>query len=170
MMVYGSIMIDHAPADPEDYYSSLPPPKADRRVRELYGYWRAIHPPGGGLPGRQHLDPVDIPSLLTWIWLIDVVRAPLRFRHRLIGTEHVRVMERDVTGQWLDVVYPRFQTSPAYQQFIACAERGETQYRSGLPLFHQPRELLSMERLLLPLARDGSEVNMILAITVYHSR
>ena len=34
------------------------------RVARLYRYWLSIHPPGGGLPGRQHFDPVDVPELL----------------------------------------------------------------------------------------------------------
>lgn len=35
---------------------------------------------------------------------------------------------------------------------------------------HLPKEFLSMERLLLPLAQDGATVDMILAITIYHPR
>src|SRR5277367_4446374 len=63
------------------------PADADPRLRRLHDYWRSAHPTGGGLPGRQHLDPCDIAPLLRWIWMMDVHRDPLRFRYRLLGTE-----------------------------------------------------------------------------------
>lgn len=156
--------------DQADFCSSVIPSSCDSRVRRLYDYWLSIHPSEGGLPGRQHFDPTHIPALLPWVWLVDVHRSPLRFKHRLLGTEHVHVMKRDVTGLWVDEVHPLFVTSPAYPQFVATAERGEVWYRRGNPLFHLPKEYLSMERLLLPLAQDGKDVDMILAITVYHPR
>ncbi len=156
-------------SEPEVYASALPD-GADERVSRLHRYWLSIHPQGGGLPGRQHFDPIDVPLLLPWIWLVDIQRSPLRFRQRLTGTEQVRVMERDVTGMWLDEAHPKFLSSPAYPQFVRCAQDGALQYRRGPPLFHLSKEYLSVERLLLPLAHDGSSVDMMLAITVYHRR
>jgi PAS domain len=152
-----------------EVYAAAPPPSSAPKIRALHAYWRSIHPPAGGLPGRQHFDPIDIPALLPWLWLIDVQREPLRFKHRLVGTEHVRVMKRDPTGQWLDQAYPLFVESETYPQFVAASD-GQSGYRRGQPLFHLPREFLSMEHLLLPLAQDGVTVGMILAITIYHPR
>jgi PAS domain-containing protein len=150
-------------------FHDLPPPTADGRVRQLYEYWRKIHPPGGGLPGRQHIDPTAMPTaLLPFVWLADVQRAPLRFRYRLLGTEQVRVLGRDFTGCWIDEAHPDFPGSAAYAQFAAAAERGQAGYRSGHTLIILPKDYRSMERLILPLARDGNEVDMLLAISVYH--
>jgi hypothetical protein len=153
--------------DPE-YFSSLPPPDADARVRQLCAYWRRIHTQDGGLPGRQHLDPTDIPRLLPFIWLADVQRTPLRFRYRLFGTEHVRVLGRDFTGFWIDEAHPNFLGAAAYGQFAAAAEQATPGYRRGHTLIILPKDYLSMERLILPLARDGKQVDMLLAISVYH--
>ena len=154
--------------DASDEYAAAVPPTGHPKVRALYDYWRAIRPPEGNLPGRQHFDPADIPFLPPLVWLVDVHRSPLRFKHRLVGSEQVRVMERDVTGMWLDEAHPLFLGSRGYPQFVAVAERGEIGYRRGKPLFHLRKEYLSMERLLLPLAHDGKLVDMLLAITVYH--
>src|SRR3546814_18827524 len=71
------------------------PEDAAPKIKALLAYWQSIHPAGGGLPGRRHLDPVDIPELLPNIWMIDVKRGPLRFRFRLVGTE-IRSEERRV--------------------------------------------------------------------------
>lgn len=150
-------------------FHDVPPSSADVRVRQLYEYWRGLHPPGGGLPGRQHVDPVAIPAhLLPFVWLVDIQRQPLRFRYRLLGTEHVRVLGRDYTGQWIDEAHPDFAGSAAYTQFAAAAERAVGGYRRGNTLIILPKDYRSMERLLLPLARDGKTVDMLLAISVYH--
>ncbi|MGD1876654.1 MAG: hypothetical protein ACFB13_04040 [Kiloniellaceae bacterium] len=62
------------------------PKGAAPKIKALFDYWQSIHPaarPGGSgdeasLPGRQHLDPIDIPELLPNIWMIDVTHeAPV---------------------------------------------------------------------------------------------
>src|SRR3546814_10213652 len=57
------------------------------RVRRIVEHWASMGPPGR-LPGRPHLDPLHIPSLLSNMWLLDVEREPrLRLRYRLIRSE-----------------------------------------------------------------------------------
>lgn len=145
------------------------PADCDRRIRRLYEYWLAVHPPSGGLPGRQHIDPTAVPDLLAWLWILDVERRPLRFRYRLVGTEQVAAMDGDPTGRFLDEVHPAFTGSASYPQYVAAAERAEIGYRRGAPSFHMSKDYVAIERLLLPLARDGRTVDMLLAITVYFS-
>jgi hypothetical protein len=151
-------------------YASEVPPSCSPKIRAIHEYWLSIHPAPEVLPGRQHVDPLAIPALLPWVWLVDVQRSPLRFRQRLTGTEQVRAMERDVTGMWIDEAFPKFLSSPAYPQFVACVEQAQVQYRRGPGLFHLAKEFLSVERVLLPLARDGRTVDMLLALTDYHRR
>jgi len=149
--------------------SSLPP-SCDRRLLQLYEYWRSLGPGDGMLPGRQHFDPLHIPALLPWVWMLDVHRAPLRFKFRLVGTEHARVSGRDVTGRWMDEVHQDATQLETYPQLVAVAERAEIGYRCGPPLFREQGEFAEMERLLLPMARGGREVDMLLAITIYRLR
>lgn len=150
-------------------FANSPPATADARVRLLYDHWQSLRPAPDILPGRQHFDPTALPvSVLPFLWLADVQRNPIRFRYRLLGTEHVRVLGHDYTGQWIDAIYPAFLGSGAYRQYVAAAERAEVGYRKGDTLIILPKDYRSMERLLLPLARDGREVDMLLAISVYH--
>ncbi|MBV8492052.1 MAG: PAS domain-containing protein, partial [Alphaproteobacteria bacterium] len=69
-------------------------------VRALYDYWRSVSPPDR-LPGRQHIAPEAVPALWSRLWMLDVYRDPLRYRYRLCGTEVVRSLGREMTGQWL---------------------------------------------------------------------
>ena len=140
-------------------------------VRQLYEYWRAIHPADGKLPGRQHFDPLDVPLLMPMVWMVDVVRnaGTIRFRYRLLGTRHVRAMTRDYTGWWMDEAHANFTNHPYAAHYLQVSE-GQASWRRGRPGFHVHSDYFEMERVMLPLARDGSTVDMILAITAYFDR
>ncbi len=150
------------PMPPE---AALPP--CDERIVELYRYWLSIHPARGVLPGRQHFDPVMVPKLLPWLWLAEFDRQPLRVRYRLVGTEQVVAMGRDATGKWLDEAHPGFVASSAYPQFVAAVERGEIGFHKGGAINQRNRSWMSAERLVLPLARNGQDVDMLLGMTVF---
>ena len=153
-----------------DELTEAPPANADGRMLQLFGYWKSIHRPGGGQPGRPQLDPSAISPLLPFVWLADIQREPLRFRYRLLGTEHARVFGRDYTGHWLDETHVIFYASPGYPQFGAAVEQGRVGYRRGHTLAMLPMDYRSIERLLLPLAQDGKAVDMLLAISLYERR
>lgn len=156
------------PADPEASLAATLPDDADPRVRALGELWLAIRPAPTLLPARRHFDPLRIaPSVLPYLWLLDVLREPrLRFRYRLIGTAHVTPMGADFTGNYLDAVHPTFLESASYADYLSVAA-GLPSYRRGKPTFHVDKSYLAMERLALPLAEDGVRVNMLLAITLY---
>ncbi len=141
-------------------------PECDAKLVALERYWRKIHPPTG-LPGRQHFDPLEVASLLPWLILIDVTRAPLRLRYRLLGTAHVDSLGFDPTGRWLDEAHANFADTTAGREFTAVAERGIRTYYRGPLTFVSTREFLEIERLTLPLARDGSTIDMLLCIAVH---
>jgi hypothetical protein len=149
--------------------SATLPSDCHPRLLEGFTYWRARHTPDGRLPGRQSIDPIDLKAVLPAICLYEVHRdAPhdvLRFRYRVIGTQVAARMERDYTGCWLEEVHPKFVGSAAYGEFVEVA-RGVLPfaYYHGLPLFHTNKDYAAIERVLLPLARDGVNVDMMLAI------
>jgi hypothetical protein len=149
---------------PED-----PLPPCDARLVELHRLWQDIRPGQGVLPGRQHFDPLSVPKLLRWIYLVEIERERPRFRYRLLGTEHVFALGRDVTGEWLDEAHPAFASSPAYPQFLATAD-GQIAYYRGPPTYYFERDHLAIERMLMPLARDGKTVDMVLGVTVFSGR
>ena len=142
----------------------------DARVRALYDYWLE-RCRNGRPPRRSDIDPVDLPHLLRWVWLVDVAHDapgwPQRFRCRLMGTEHVRAMGHDPTGKWMDEAFPTFRTNPSYRDYVQVAREGIPSYRSGAPLYHLDKNHVRMERIMLPLSGDGIGIDMILAITVY---
>jgi hypothetical protein len=145
--------------------SAALPDDCDARIRSLYDYWRSIHP-AAGLPGRQHVEPLDLTRLWRWLWLVDVQPAPLRFRYRLVGTSHRTVLGVDSTGRWIDDVLPGFVEMCAHADMVAVAG-GAIRYCRRAPEFPTARKLSRIERLLLPLARDGRTVDMLLCLSLF---
>jgi hypothetical protein len=133
---------------------------------ELYRHWLSLCPSEQELPGRQHLDPAHFPHLLPHIWLLDVARDPMRFRYRLVGTRLDQVMGINITGRWMDEVHSQVEA--------ACFERYHRMVESGLPSWRRGRPLIwygkvaEIENVLLPLARDGRRVDMVLAQTRFY--
>src|SRR3546814_11920885 len=74
------------------------PEDAAPKIKALLAYWQSIHPAGGGLPGRRHLDPLDIPELLPHTRMLAVKPAPRRFPLRPVGTDIVHSPGRAPPG------------------------------------------------------------------------
>jgi len=147
-------------------FSDCVPQDCHDYIRRAVEYWLSIHPETG-LPGRQHFDPVDIPSLLPYLRLLDVTREPPRFRIRLMGTRVVHFYEKDFTGWWYDEAFPNFAGSDAEKSMIAAVRTGRPEYRNGPPSFFFPRDYKIVERVALPLARDRQNVDMLFIVHSY---
>ena len=137
-------------------------------VVRFYDHCMSIAPPGG-LPGRQHIEPEALAPLWSRLWILDVCRAPLRYRYRLCGTEMVRSLGREVTGAWLDEAHPELIANPeSRERFRFMAETGQPTWRRGPPLWTRDPEHRTIETCIVPLAADGVVVDMMLAISVLY--
>ncbi|MBU0725030.1 MAG: PAS domain-containing protein [Alphaproteobacteria bacterium] len=135
------------------------------RLRNLYDYWERCR--GDRLlPARSDLDPVDIPALLSNLILIDVERgtAPdggMRFRFRLYGTEVCKIRGADLTGRYIDepgITYLREVAIRSYEKIVT--DRAPVYEAHAFPL--SVNFVGTYHRLVLPLAADGANVDMLL--------
>lgn len=136
------------------------------KIAAAVAYWLSIKP-NDGLPGRQHFDPTDIPNLLRGVWLIDVRRDPLSFVFRLVGTGVVEFFGADPTGADLDDVFQNFRETVPYKDFRQVVETGAPSWRRGTPQLRHESKFASLERVYLPLARNGTDVDMIFCLSVF---
>jgi hypothetical protein len=136
-------------------------------LRDLHDYWRRIHPPGGGLPGRQHFDPVEIPALLPNLWLLDVHRDPYRFRFRLVGGEVEAADESVRAGAWLHEISPPGTRDAITQTLAGVVEDKRPLWYRGKPYLGYGERTHTIERLSLPMAGNGRDVDMLLCMTLF---
>lgn len=57
----------------------------DQRLHQLHAYWKS-RCRDRQMPSRSDIDPIDVPTLLPCIFLVDVLNDPRDFRFRLAGT------------------------------------------------------------------------------------
>jgi hypothetical protein len=133
--------------------------------RHLYGYWLKKRPRDAALPGRQHIDPLEIPDLLPHLFLIDVEREPLRFQYRVVGTALESGLGGKLTGMMLTEAFADFAGSVLEQQLTAVVKTAKPIYHKGPLLPSIDQGFLWIERLILPLARDGSTVDMLMGVS-----
>jgi hypothetical protein len=132
------------------------------RLREAYAYWDAKRK-NKLMPSRADIDPVEMPRLLPYIILIDVVREPLDFRYRLIGTQACSIMRRDFTGQFFSKIPGNEKESALWRGCDAVVGSKAPMYWQ-LPYVGPDRFLRDYENVLLPLSNDGVNVTMIFKV------
>ena len=143
----------------------LPAEAMEPEFIQLFDYW-CRQAPEGALPGRQHIDPADLPPrLLPHLLLLDVERSSgrLRFRFRVASTAFTQVLGREVTGLCFDELGPAERVEPVCSAFTTIVERGRPVFLAGR-LTLPSRDYARVKRLGLPLARDGHRVDMIIAV------
>jgi hypothetical protein len=135
----------------------------DPDICELFDYWRS-RAPERKLPGRQHIDPIELGRLLSGMVLYDVERrgAAPRFRVRIWGTAVTKLMGRDCSAGYVDEAGPAAINEGAVAALRDVAETGRPHYwKRTVP--DAEGKKLTYSRLALPLASDGECVDMILA-------
>jgi hypothetical protein len=130
----------------------------------LYRYWDGKRG-GRTMPARRDLDPSEIPRLLPHIYMVDVLRDPLRFRYRLIGTAICNFLGRDYTRRAVDAAtYGEGESlNRLLELFTAVVEtRGPVAYKGNI-WYVSGRDWRQVEALLMPLSQDGTNVDIVFA-------
>jgi hypothetical protein len=102
-----------------------------------------------------------------------VVRGPvgLRYRYRLAGTLEVETLEREVTGQWFDEAHAGAPgVDFACRRFAHMVEHRVATWRKGPVRLLHHKDHKTVENCMVPLARDGTTVDMIMACSVVSGR
>jgi len=138
---------------------------SDDRHDQLYQYW-LLKKGENRAPARSDIDPLDFQNLLPNIFLFDVIKDPLDYRMRLVGTRIVQVMERDCTGMLFDEIYKGERALKVREDYDWVAKKMEPVY-SEITAGWMNRDFLTYYRLMLPLSSDNSDVDMMLGLTTF---
>jgi|SRR5882672_2012100 len=128
-------------------------------IRRLATYWLSKCR-RERLPSRADILPEEIGRDLPFVYLVDVLEAPLAFRFRLVGTQVSIWSERDYTGVAVNAAEygPNWQPIyNVYRDLVAAPAPTASE-------LHAPwlkREFHYYERFLAPLSDDDRRINMI---------
>lgn len=126
----------------------------------LHSYWVGKIQ-GEEIPAKSDIDPIDVPKLLPYIFLVEVSRNPYDFRYRLSGTAVDHLHNQVLTGKTVDEIESKEVAELVKQQYLSVVE-------SRQPVCHinkimaEDGKYWSYERLILPLSPDGKIVDMLL--------
>lgn len=155
-----SAVKEHAPDNGKHLFQ-------DERLLTLLQYWNDRRE-GNTFPSRKSIDPLDLTSMLSGIWLSDFEPDQGTFRYRLAGEEVSNALGMPVRGRLLseivdETAFPKVNTllrrvieEPAVLYVSGTVHRNIVQYSKG-------------ERLALPIQTDSESPNGILGITLIRS-
>lgn len=137
------------------------------KQRDLYAYWVKIK--GDMLiPCRKDMDPVDIPHLLSAMWMADVVGAgqdEFTFKVRLFGTDLVRAFQLEGTNLKLENL--------SFTRDII--KRLSNLVRTKQPYYHECKHPVESDdfkfysTLTLPMSHDSGNVDIIVSVLHFYS-
>ena len=113
------------------------------------------------MPSRADIDPFELRDHLGYLFLLDVVGQPARFRYRLIGTHITATVGRDSTGRFVDEAYPN-RDGLDLTEFYRYLTDAKCPARNHGTVRWVDKEHKRYEAVTLPLSEDGERVNMFL--------
>jgi hypothetical protein len=128
-------------------------------LRHLVAHWERMRG-DRRMPARADFDPLQVRYAIGYISLIDVHRDPLRFYFRLDGTKQVDLFGIDCTRRYLHEAMPADHAAMAAASYREVVENGAPRYHRRKIKFHE--RLIDYEIVILPLARDGERVDMLM--------
>ncbi|WP_162200120.1 PAS domain-containing protein [Kiloniella spongiae] len=118
---------------------------------------------GEAIPSREDISPAEMVAFLPNILLLDVQDEPLDFRFRLVGTRIVPLLSRDYTGEWMSAIDILKAPGTVWENCSRAVESAEPVY-AFTPYVGPKKDVLDVEDLILPLASDGKNVDMLMVI------
>jgi hypothetical protein len=147
--------------------SAAPLPISDARLEEGLLYWRRKSG-SRPMPSRADLDPIDIPKLLPYVALLDVL-APGRYRFRLIGTALAQEQGLNATGREVAEILKDEQFRAHVVGLLdECVRERRAVYSECV--FLSPdngRVERHTKRVFMPLSQDGKIVNMVFKLQIF---
>ena len=137
----------------------------------LYTYWQSKRGTRA-MPSRADIDPGEFRALLPHVMLVDVVDGGADFRYRLVGTELERHFGRSVTGHLLNELGNGTYLDYIRSLYLSVMIEGvpvysANSYDDGRAGFALIASFKRAYRLMLPLSRDDSSVDMVLCGQVF---
>ena len=136
--------------------------------RQFLAYWQEQS--GNQIaPRRQGFDVLHVPTLMSRVVIFDVLRNPLDFRYRLVGTVVREMSAREYTGMKLSEIEGRGPGSTIWSVLDEVRSSREPAFRS-IPYIGPKKDFLKLNNLFLPWVDDNMETDMIVLVCDFVSK
>ena len=126
-----------------------------RVVRQAVAHWQALRG-DRPMPRRSALDPLDVPALLPYSELIEVLDGGADFRYRVVGSEIDRISSGFYTGKRVSEIPQQSPPSQIFTLYGETVRRGQP-VCARLPYVGPLDFILDVEVVTMPLtAADGA--------------
>jgi hypothetical protein len=131
-------------------------------------YWRKQ---AGDLiaPRRQDFDVLDVPTLMPHVIIFDILRDPLDFRYRLVGTVQRQMSAGEYTGMKMSEIDGRGPGSGIWSILDTVRVSQEPAYHS-IPYVGPKKDFMKLNDLFLPWVDDDMQTSMIIVVSCYLPR
>lgn len=139
------------------------------QVRDLLFHWLRLCSAEGHLPSADAFDTALLGELQPYCWMLEVRRAPWRFRYRYAGVAFIDSVGVDVDGQWYDEARPIAWAANRLRLITTVRDGVPTWRRGRAPqedMKTQPGGWAEIENLMLPLAGDNPAGDIVLGISM----
>ena len=119
------------------------------------------------MPSRRDLDLAHMVAFLPNVVLVDVLRDPLDFRYRVIGTAIENHSAGRHTGKRVSEIPERAPPSAVWDNMAAVAESGQPSDRS-VPYVGPLKDFTNTRQITLPLSDNAKEVDKLLLVIEYY--
>lgn len=145
-----------------------PPEHFDPGILQLYEYWCSKRVKDD-IPFRSDMDPVvEIPRLLSAVWLMDIEKPDLRFRYRLLGNDMVSAGAIPKVGDYLDERPKVGRIDETIRAFKDVCRTRRPFWRIGAPHLHHDHLVAGLQLISLPLSvGQPNDVGMLMNMTIY---
>ena len=147
--------------------SNRMPRRAANLIEQGLDYWDSKRA-GRRMPARRDIEPTEILDLLPYVVLIDVERAPLDFRYRLVGTAVAARFGHDHTGARFSVLARHGAGSEVWSTALRLLEE-KRPIVSYVPYVGFNRWIQNYRDISMPLSEDNHEVNMIFGVLQFET-
>jgi hypothetical protein len=134
-------------------------------LQQLYEYWRRQRG-ARAMPARPDIDVAEIPALLPYIFIIDVLKSPRDFRFRVAGTHIRQALGEELTGRHVADAFPPEFGGEVKAIWSQVADQ-RTPVRGWGDLWVPGKEFLKWEGVAMPLSSDNAAVNMLLGGVIF---
>jgi|SRR5215469_14279473 len=138
----------------------------DARLVRLLAEWEARRR-GRAFPSRTDFTPEDFRYVIGNLSLLDVAYAPLRFRYRVHATRLAQRVGIEMTGKWVDESPNPAYVAGATSHFTEVIEKRTPIVYRRVHEFVIDNLPHNCEVLALPLASDGTTIDMLMSAFVW---